>query len=255
MSVKLSKIQDTGFTSNGTIALPCCPKFPVVPVFKLIVFVTVFVLALASTHFRFTNPSDGRFTPEAVINLQHMSMFGPFIFHSMVELFTWRGWHVPDGFGDIAAAISLSWGAFSIESEQNQAEYADLIHELPANLLYLTSCVSLVEYYTGYRSIVASLLKGYFLLCFGTWYINSNYIPYSNTYLGEVPDPEWNQTDEIIIKDIIMAVFGCHLILGQIIVGLLFSTLYYIYSRNEPILSTMEEDSEMEIILYEKCGK
>ncbi|XP_069115486.1 transmembrane protein 45B-like [Argopecten irradians] len=254
------KIQEK--KSNGTVSVPCYRNLPAIPLFMLVIFVFVFGLALGSTYARFTDPTDGRFTAEAVINLQHASMFGPFIILSMVKLIIWKGWYVPRGVDDVITAISLSWGAFIITSEQNQAEYADLIHKLPANLLYLTAVMCLLEFVTAYTSRVVSILKGYFLLCFGTWYIQSNYIPYRNMYLGEVPDPEWNHVDETIIGELILSLFGCHLILGQVIIGLLYSLLHSSYSRCEGNLhssysrregdAAAEADHHTEIILYER---
>ncbi|XP_033731787.1 transmembrane protein 45B-like [Pecten maximus] len=217
------------FRSRISYGLPCKPRIPIEIIMKLLFIGGVILFEFSTSGLHFIS-KDGNF--RNIIYLQHLTMFGIFFIHALVDLMEWIDAPVPRGSAALTGAFAFGWTALSMYYHVkvgNREQVDVLLHTMPNYVIYMLLASFLYEHYHGYKGILAPTVRAFSSLFLGTWFIQEGWVLFvHDRFPGGEKNPEWDLADERNAHFIPVA-FGCHLLVDFIIVAILYVVLYFVY--------------------------
>lgn len=164
--------------------------------------------------------------------IQHMSIYGIFIVHGIIDILMSYGIPLPKGLDFLSAIGCFLWYGFSFSFHAHmhgKEALETMIHVLPVYVMYATAVAGIVEVLNPHL-FLASLARVYSVLLLGTWFFQASfimYVPYP--WPGSDLNPKWDQTD---VRNVhfLVATFGYHMILNMVVVTVTY-LLCYFYMR------------------------
>lgn len=160
--------------------------------------------------------------------LQHMSIYGIFIVHGLIDIMMSHGVPLPQGLDYLSAVAAISWYglSFSFHAHMHGKEMVEqTIHVMPISVMYVTAIAGVTELLNP-GLFVAAVVRIFGFLFLGTWFCQASfvmYVPYP--WPGSNLNPKWDQMDERNVN-FIVASFGYHMILNIVIVTVVYLVCY-----------------------------
>ncbi|XP_069119143.1 transmembrane protein 45B-like [Argopecten irradians] len=242
------KNSSSDFTSRISYLCSTCRKVPIEAIWKVVAFTFVLLCEVGSSRLVFIDPKDGGFRAGAITNLQHMTMYGMFLVHACVDLMAWK-LPVPDGASTVTLALALVWSGVSIHSGHNKNEFLILIHILPTYVMFVVAALLIIEFYNNYSCFLASAFRVFGTMLLGTWFCQMAFVSFDrHELIGNAPNPHWDQSDPRNIQ-MLVALFGGHIILDLIVSMLFYTAMYLRYGRGGYEYKTKELGEEHEKLM------
>ena len=115
-----------------------------------------------------------------LIYLQHMSIYGIFILHSLTDLMTFYGVPLPKDTNYMTICLSFVWYgvAFYYHAHMHGKEPLEqVVHVLPIYPMFATALAILLEKHWK-RGVWTFLARSYFVLTLGTWFSHVAFMLY-----------------------------------------------------------------------------
>lgn len=170
---------------------------------------------------------NGNFTK--LVYAQHMTIYGIFFLHSLIDLLTWLGVPMVPGAAHFSAALSFIWYgvAFHYHAQMHGREAMDsVVHVLPISAMLVAGMAVLVE--SQWRSgIWTLLLRSFCLLTLGTWFSHVGFMLFQPwTFSGKYTSG-WDETDMRNVQ-YARASFGLHLLLNTLFIIVCYTLTYVV---------------------------
>lgn len=222
-----SRWNKTEYTTRLSYPLPCKRYVPLEAILK-----TAFPIAGFFGEV-FTNgvaliDEDGNF--RKLKNMQHMSIYGMFIVHGVIDILMSYKVPLPKGMDYFSAMFAFGWYglSFTFHAHMHGKEMMETtIHILPVYIIAALVVAGTAELFMSHSFIIA-MIRTYCVMVLGTWFTHIAfilYIPYP--WPGARPNPKYDQTDERN-NHFVVAAFGFHLILNMVIMTVAYLVVYAI---------------------------
>ncbi|KAK3600250.1 hypothetical protein CHS0354_023665 [Potamilus streckersoni] len=123
----------------------------------------------------------GNFTK--LVYMQHMTIYGMFILHGIIDLLDFYRLPVIKGMNYMSVVLCFIWYgiAFYFHSQTHGLDKEPLeiiIHLLPIFLMFGCALAIFVEYVKGEGAIWPQLIRTFLVLNLGTWFTNAAFVLY-----------------------------------------------------------------------------
>lgn len=147
--------------------------------------------------------------------MQHMSIYGIFIAHGIIDILMSYGIPLPKNFDFMSAVAAFAWYglSFSFHAHMHDKDPVEtMIHVLPVYVMYVCAVAGTLEIFLPHH-FAPSLVRIYCLLMLGSWFFHAAFILYKPLPLpGSDMNPAWDMNDDRNVH-FIVALFGYHLIM------------------------------------------
>ncbi|KAK7488192.1 hypothetical protein BaRGS_00020499 [Batillaria attramentaria] len=164
-----------------------------------------------------------------LVYAQHMTIYGIFILHAIVDLLTWSGLPMMPGGSYLSAALSFLWYgvAFYYHASMHGKEPLEtVVHVLPIYAMFVAAGAILLE--MCWRSGVWTMLtRSYAVLTLGTWFSHVAFMLYEHDKFPGGGTSGWDRSDLRNVQ-YARACFGLHLLVNMLIMILCYLLTYFV---------------------------
>ncbi|KAK7087334.1 transmembrane protein 45B-like [Littorina saxatilis] len=185
-----------------------------------------------------------------LVYAQHMTIYGIFILHAVIDLFTWAGVPMIPGAAHVSGALSFAWYgvAFYYHSQMHGKEPLEaIVHVIPIPLMLLTALAILLE--CRWRSGVWTMLtRSFCVLTIGTWFSHVAFMLYEHDKFPGGGSSGWDRSD---IRNVqyARACFGLHLLFNMLFMLFCYVITYLVmrmrHSLHIPVAYYDESDDAL----------
>ncbi|XP_076452521.1 transmembrane protein 45B-like [Babylonia areolata] len=168
---------------------------------------------------------DGNF--RKLVYAQHMTIYGIFLFHALLDLLTWLGLPMIPGAGHASAALSFLWYgvAFYYHAQMHGKEPLEtVVHVLPISAMLVTAGAILLEL-AWRRGVWTMLTRSLGLLTLGTWFSHVAFMLYEHDKFPGGGSSGWDRSDLRNVQ-FARASFGLHLLFNMLFIVLCYVITY-----------------------------
>lgn len=172
---------------------------------------------------------DGNFAQGKIVNAQHMTIYGIFVLHAVIDLLTWLGLPMIPGAGRVSAALSFLWygTAFYYHARLHGKEALEtVVHVIPVSAMLVTAGAILLE--LKWRQGVWTLLaRSLGLLTLGTWFSHVAFMLYEHDKFPGGGSSGWDRSDLRNVQ-FARASFGLHVLFNMLFIVLCYVVTYVV---------------------------
>lgn len=171
---------------------------------------------------------DGKFIH--LEQMQHMTIYGIFILHGVVDILHHYRAPLPAGFNYLTAALAFGWYALSFSFHahmETKQPLETMVHVLPVYIQILGTCSLLVEMWKP-RCFLAQVTRIFSVGMLGCWFLHTAFILFKPfPFPGNIHNEKWDQQDHRNIHAII-ALFGMYLIMNMLVMCVVYVIAWFV---------------------------
>jgi hypothetical protein len=143
-------------------------------------FVSGFIAEVANGGAHFTD-KEGHFMK--VNQMQHMTIYGMFIIHGIIDMLCHMGLPIMPGLDYMSGALCFAWygTSFGYHANMHGKEGLErMVHLLPITIMFLVAVSMVIEAWNR-KCFLAHVTRIYSVLVLGTYFLHISFILYSPT--------------------------------------------------------------------------